>query len=436
MSSRQPCQPGPRPAVKFRRLRAYVRALPAGTIMFAGIAAVASIALFLAPNGLADGKSTRAYAFGTAVAVVTWLLLPSLFRRYAYVDRSNPTSYSQLVEVYSALRLRVQCVPLDGDACAVDEACEHLKYVGRQLGLYDDGEEPSSGLRWLLATGYVDLWRHLHRCEEALLLVEPPAHLIGGAVYDDLRLDGSKIAAANHLRMKLRAAVGLLDNNAVNFLNPAPTGLEQPVVLTTGSVAPARAVLRSLRRTINEFRDDRREGLVRARNNLYATVIFAGLVAYLLLGLAMLTGVSRQAIIAAAAFYLVGAVVGLFRQLRAASAADMATEEDFGLSTARLIHTPLFSGIAAVAGAALVRILPETLQDATTTTPGQTPRTQTDPATLTDFFDLSQWPQGVIYAAVFGLAPTLLITSLQRRAEQFKEDLKTSEAGEGTSKSS
>ena len=413
-------------------------ALPAGAILLPGLAALTSITLYLVKTDVIDLTGDRAYGLGTAIAVAAWRFLsPVLLRRYAFVDRSNPAAYAQLVEVYAALRLRAECLVAEADnrdRCAVHEACRHLAYVGRELGLSEE-RPPSSGLRWLLATGYVDLWRRLHRAEEALILAQPAEQLVGDAVFDDLRLDGSPIAGAGELRNKLRLAVSQLDAEATHFLNPPPAGLEQQKMEAGGHdrdahVAAARGVLRSIRRTINDFRDDRREGLVRSRNNLYATVLFAGLVAYLVLGLAMVYGVSRQAVVAGAAFYLVGALVGLFRQLRAASLTGPPTEEDYGLSTARLIHTPLFSGLAGVAGAALVKVLPAlttTITDAKTTLPQ---------IKLDNVFNLVDWPQGLIWAAVFGLTPTLLISSLQRGADLHKEQLKATKAGEGAAKES
>ena len=58
-------------------------------------------------------------------------------------------------------------------------------------------------------------------------------------------------------------------------------------------------------------------------------------------------------IIAGGTFYLIGASVGLFRQLRQAATAETVTEEDFGLGMVRLVHTPLASGLAAIGGVVL-----------------------------------------------------------------------------------
>ena len=94
--------------------------------------------------------------------------------------------------------------------------------------------------------------------------------------------------------------------------------------------------------------------MIRARNNLYRTVFVTGLAAYLLLGLALIREVDELAVVAMCSFYLVGAILGLFKQMGQASSIDTVKEGDYGLSTARLLHTPLFSGMAAVGGVVLL----------------------------------------------------------------------------------
>jgi hypothetical protein len=201
-------------------------------------------------------------------------------------------------------------------------------------------------------------------------------------------------------------------------------------------------------RTIHDYRDSRRDGIVHSRNRLFATVILAGTAAYAVLGLALVERVGQPLVAAGVAYYLIGGVIGLFQQLRAASAADTVTEEDYGLSTARLIHTPLFSGIAAVAGVALAVLAPvavapsgetQTTTSGTSTssassnanrTPSPTQTGPGQPVSLKRVFDIGNYPAGVVVAAVFGLTPTLLITRLQKQVEMYKADLRGTEAGE------
>jgi hypothetical protein len=97
--------------------------------------------------------------------------------------------------------------------------------------------------------------------------------------------------------------------------------------------------------------------LIRARNRLIWTMLAVGVTTYLLLSLALVAGVAVTYIQTAAILYLVGAIVGLFNRLRI-EAGQSSAVEDFGLSQARLVVTPLVSGLAAVAGVYLIAALP------------------------------------------------------------------------------
>ena|SRR5436309_14798417 len=70
-------------------------------------------------------------------------------------------------------------------------------------------------------------------------------------------------------------------------------------------------------------------------------------IGFTLAALAVIANAPHPSLIAATAFFLVGAVVGLFKQLYLDASTETATD-DYGLSTARLSHTPLFSGLAAL----------------------------------------------------------------------------------------
>jgi hypothetical protein len=49
---------------------------------------------------------------------------------------------------------------------------------------------------------------------------------------------------------------------------------------------------------------------------------------------------------------------------------------------------------------------------------------------LSTVFDISESPLGLVSAAVFGFTPSLLASTLQSRADKWKEELKSSGAGE------
>jgi hypothetical protein len=300
---------------------------------------------------------------------------------------------------------------------------------------------------WLLATGYVDLWELLHDAEEALFLVDSNEEVIAAAVLDEMSLMGSHIPAYDELRAKLRLAVVAL--GGVRYLHPLPpVPLDVPVDLTTeaGKAAErqARMVLRDVRNAINEFRDNSRDGIVRTRNLLVQTGTATGLAAYSLLALAILHKAAAEEIVAAAVFYLVGGLVGLFNQLNSLSNAKAATVEDFGLARARLFFAPILSGLAGAGGVVVTAMLYASLSGPLCSLTYITP-TATAAAAAVDsgtrclansgqgqitpsvaaIFDLTKNPYGLVLAAVFGLAPSLLVSRLQSRADDYKNDLQS-----------
>ncbi len=116
--------------------------------------------------------------------------------------------------------------------------------------------------------------------------------------------------------------------------------------------ALARVALREVRSTLNDFRDKSWEGILRARNRLSGIDCCDWYYDAYLLAMAILTSNTTDAIAAAAAFYLVGAVTGLFGKFYRESMRGTAVD-DFGFSTARLVATPLLSGLAGVGGVML-----------------------------------------------------------------------------------
>ena len=212
--------------------------------------------------------------------------------------------------------------------------------------------------------------RSLHRADEALIIVEPTDAAVGDALHDALSLEGSAIGNRERLIDIVRIAMHRLSpGSAASFMaavTDAPSDDTDRI-----NENQAREALREVRHALNEFRDDRHEGLIRARNRLIWTMLAVGVTTYLLLSLALVAGVPVKYIQTVAILYLVGAIVGLFNRLRI-DAGQSSAVEDFGLSQARLVVTPLVSGLAAVAGVYLIAALPALLPSGTT--PVATPR--------------------------------------------------------------
>jgi hypothetical protein len=262
--------------------------------------------------------------------------------------------------------------------------------------------------------------------------LEPPSAVLRGGEADLLKIQGSAIGGSTqpNLLERLQQALQVIEAAATSAALPQaqPSSASNPLPTPSNEV-DARATLREMRHTVNDFRDDRWDGLVRARNHLLAALAVTGVFTFLLLALALsghgpASGAGAAAalqdpIFAAAGFYLVGAVVGLFKRLsdESDSAADV---EDYGLGTARLLLTPVLSGLAAVGGAFIVGMVPALVN-------GQF---ASNPPNLSSIFVLGQNPYGLVFAAIFGLSPSLLISAIGKAADQYKLDIRNSEAAQ------
>jgi hypothetical protein len=437
-------------------------ALGAASPFVPGTAAVITLATYIGvprPDPSSDGWLS--VLAGLLAALYSWLLLSLLYQRFASADSANPSIYQQIYGRWDALAqqldaLKPSCDDLFGQI-AYREACAHRDFMARELGPLGN-DTASTGFRWTTATGYITLWNRLHRAEEALILLKPPSFVVSEAHYDRWRLRHSNLENASELIEKLECTIGILGANS-----PEPHGDSQ------GQEAPgalkgqeARAILREVRRAINEYRDDRQAGLVRARNRLARTGTFTALWSYIFFSLAVLANVGKPAIIAATAFFLVGACIGLFNQLLSEANTESAIE-DYGLTTGRLLHIPLFCGLAALGSVGLIPMLvnainPEVMApntpvqeqvvtEAVTWVPAtnERPRLQVAPQAilrpfseegvtrkLRDIFDLERYPFGLVIAALFGLTPRLLTDKLKQQTDRYAEELKTTQASEST----
>jgi hypothetical protein len=184
-------------------------------------------------------------------------------------------------------------------------------------------------------------------------------------------------------------------------------------------VAEARIVVGTIRQTLNEYRDESRAGLVRARNKLGWTTVVTALFAYAVLWLALASSVPIEAIKVAVSYFLVGALIGLFSRLNGELGADSATE-DYGLSVMRLIAAPQLAGVAAVAGVGLLALTGMTAAEVAGA-----------PNSFVRAFMLPFQPATMLAAAGFGLAPGLLIERLKQQTETLKGNLKSTQPQSG-----
>ncbi len=276
----------------------------------------------------------------------------------------------------------------------------------------------------------------------------------------------------------------------------------------------ARADLRRARVFINSYISNRWAGLIQSRNLLIEISFYTSIFIYALFILVIIDNAPPPAIFAALVFFIVGAVAGLFPRLapktrvakqptktthpaqstktnsqpatpnsqsKAANGQSKTTNrpdsqngnqqtssnlqpttDDYGLTRARILITPVFSGLAALIGVVLASMLSITLvaltpgpSNTSTRTPTaivatSTATTATPPSaapaapqgnrsipnypSLDEIYSLTNNVQGVIFALIFGFLPSLVINALQREAEDLQNQLQSTDPGEQTSK--
>ena len=401
--------------------RTYLPTMWAIAPLIPGLAAISVVATyFVAP----DRNGAAAFVVGSEIAAAIAIIGAIPLRMLATVRVAETRTYWELRRRSEQLRDRLRVAEHDlpeadritQQRMAVAEANKQLGEVKRAL-LRPPSKSQTSGLEWVSAMGYVSLWRRLDRAEEALIDIEPRELVLSDALHDKLRLAGAGIKK-DQLEPALDAAVKMLDATAFDQYFTPEAG---PLPIPDGSPrAPsddeqlARAILREIRHGLNAYVEDAMEGIVRARNRLWRAILLTATVTFLLVGLAIINNVPEQQLIGASVFFLVAAIVGLFNRLRLQANADSAVE-DFNLFEARLVHTPLISGVAGVAGVILVAIAPAAS--------GQSP------SSIGAVFELSTNSLGLLaVAAAFGLAPDRVIGPLQDQTEKLKGQIKAGKA--------
>src|SRR5207247_3702002 len=89
------------------------------------------------------------------------------------------------------------------------------------------------------------------------------------------------------------------------------------------------------------------------RNQLYCTMILVGLTVFVLMSLAIIFHVNLLHLEAATFYAFTGGLAGLIGRLSIESQSNKMVD-DYRLSLARLLSTPLLSGLAAVLGVMLI----------------------------------------------------------------------------------
>jgi hypothetical protein len=410
----------------------FAATLLSSAVVFISLAAVIAVILYrILPFPMSHGivptwwdmwKSLIAPAAGLLTALVAACAFAHRQSVCARPERLDPELYGEIRDRVGTLDALLPVICPGGEPVFCEQgaadACHAACADATMRRNFIAAELDSHGARWVMGSGYIDLYRQLHAAEAALFLVRPAQEVVASGYYDSLRLDGAaEIPNWKTLQETVRKALPLVGGAEAALLTGTPAeaaGSGDATPPTAEQRILGRVVLRDVRQTISEFRDGERAKLVRTRNQLAWTGTITAIAAFALLGLAILSSARPEAVVTGVAYYVIGAAVGLFNQLRndwnGASGKD-----DLGFHRARLFYTPVLSGLAAVGGVAIVALLHESVDFGDVAS--------THARTLEDLLDVKTFSLGLVIAAVFGLTPDLLVDRLQHKADEYRAGL-------------
>src|SRR5258708_10537123 len=130
---------------------------------------------------------------------------------------------------------------------------------------------------------------------------------------------------------------------------------DQTADLSINSPEKDELALRSVRLSINDFRDSSWNGLLQVRNQTMTTLLLTNITLFAFADGAVIGGASGAAMLSATVFLLVGSAVGFFNRLNSQFQAQAAVE-DYGLTSAPILAIPAYSGMAAVADVVITSV--------------------------------------------------------------------------------
>ena len=143
------------------------------------------------------------------------------------------------------------------------------KHAERARALLEE-TAAEGGLRWLLGSGYVGAWRHVHRAEEALLRFDTAASLRALAIRDESRLAASKLEAESLYVDELKELLGTAQerrrsDHAAKVIEKLEAERERWL-----------PILVDVRNTLNRHRLELFNDLLHLRNLLFAATVATG----------------------------------------------------------------------------------------------------------------------------------------------------------------
>src|SRR6266852_661201 len=363
------------------------------------LAALITIIVYLSPSSFQWlGASAMVIIFGLIITLVLWLLLAIPCRSFATAKGGKPSDFASLQRTAGVLEKQLEVVICERATQDTEYKAAIADIESNRKNYYDMLN--CNGLPWVSYTGYVSMWDRINKVDEAMIGVLPCQTVIESANYDELSLTDSGVPGSNDLLTLLEEAIATLSSD--------PTS---PSAVNNGQVSQqseqkARANIRKVKSALHKFTNERWDGLVRARNQLMVTAFLTTFFTYILVIIAILAYVPRMTnTIDAMVFYFLGAIVGLFGRLFDERNADTVID-DYGLSMARIIVTPLISGLAALVGVLFV----------------------TTSSTIDTIYKISL--QNLVFASVLGFAPNILISILRSKSEAIKGQIKSTSPSE------
>jgi hypothetical protein len=435
--------------------RTYIASLIIVGTIIPIVASLITVVIYLTPLS----NSTSAWdplLYGICFTGILWFAAAFPVCAICTAQGANPRNYTLLQSRLHQLQASIGLKDYDDGSypeihllnkvmenAGFDEKNKHQWEVGKEvfaccIDISRKLYKFPAGLLWVMGSGYNYVWMLLHHAEEAMIEVTDVGTVIRGAKHDFLSIQGSKLNGKDGLLDDVIHAVAVLKPEALIYFQEQPLskrGMGRRKVIKSGTSSQkppaaddtgdrerlaiaARLTLREVRSTLNDFRDKRLEGLVRQRNHLLKSIAVTGLATYVLLSVIILsfnlissTVLTDQKFLQEVVIiYLIGAMSGLFVRFYSESQGGTSID-DFGLTTTRLVATPLLSGLAAIGGVLFTEILGSiAAQNA-----------------VPDLFTLKQ-VQILLTAAVFGASPNLFIKGLQKQANEFEADLQSSKA--------
>jgi hypothetical protein len=270
----------------------FLRQLGAGLMttvgLLPGLISVPAVSLYLVLPmlGWTWNPGLVSVAAGAAVGAGVWLVLGVLFIWKSDPARVSSGIYRELEARYLVIESRILALDLASLATAAKKAAYLQATAMRDelSHLFDPSDNTTARINsdWVSATGYISAWHHVHRAEEALMMIEECGEVLSAALYDRGRLQGSRFRGRDDTLTRSALAISALD-----FTMKPVVGLKVDATPAPTDPEMARVVLVDIKKAVNEYRDGLWESLVYLRRRTIQGLLFVGLTGYLVIAVAL-----------------------------------------------------------------------------------------------------------------------------------------------------